>query len=159
VAAPADDGRVLVALADRLALLDADDESLETLARFPHDDRFRTNDGACDARGRFWIGTTELRFAPCAGALYRYDGRLERVLEDVTLSNGLGWTPDDARMYYVDTLEYCVDVFDFDLVTTAAPDGSVYVADAGVRGPPARVFHTGAGSRTAPSDADATSAR
>jgi sugar lactone lactonase YvrE len=234
-AAPSDDGRVLVALADRLALLDLRDESLQTLARFPHDDRFRTNDGACDANGRLWIGTMELREAPRAGALYRYDGRLERVVEGVTLSNGLGWTPDDTRLYYVDSLEYRVDVFDFDLaagrlarrrpfvviaredgipdglavddeggvwlalygggcvrrydangridavlrmpaenvtaccfggddgrslyVTTAAPDGSVYVADVGVSGPPAHPFHSGDGSKTAPSDADATSAR
>jgi sugar lactone lactonase YvrE len=39
-------------------------------------------------------------------------------------------------------------------VTTAKPDGRVYTADAGVTAPPARPFR-----RTAPSDADPTSAR
>jgi sugar lactone lactonase YvrE len=39
-------------------------------------------------------------------------------------------------------------------VTTAAPDGRVYVADVGVAGPPAEPFR-----RTAPSDAEPTSAR
>jgi sugar lactone lactonase YvrE len=43
-------------------------------------------------------------------------------------------------------------------VTTAAPDGNVYVAQPGVSGPPAHVFHSG-GTRTAPSDAEETSAR
>jgi alkylation response protein AidB-like acyl-CoA dehydrogenase len=43
-------------------------------------------------------------------------------------------------------------------VTTAAPDGNVYVTQPGVSGPPAHVFHAG-GTRTAPSDAEDTSAR
>jgi sugar lactone lactonase YvrE len=37
-----------------------------------------------------------------------------RVLEGVTESNGIDWSPDDRRMYYVDTMERRVDVFDFD---------------------------------------------
>ena len=88
--APADDGRILVALANRLALLDLGEESLQTLVPLPHDETFRCNDGACDANGRFWIGTTQLQFSPRAGALYRFDGTLERVLGGVTLSNGIG---------------------------------------------------------------------
>lgn len=233
-AAPVDDGRILVALADRLALLALADESLHTLVPLPHDERFRCNDGACDARGRFWIGTMELESAPRAAALYRFDGTLARVVDGVTLSNGIGWTPDSARMYYVDSPEQRVDAFDFDLaagrlgerrpfveidrddgtpdglavddegglwlalygggcirrydahgrldgvlpipadnvtaccfgddgrslyVTTAAPDGNVYVADVGVGGRPAHPFHSAYARRTAPSDADATSAR
>ena len=169
-----------------------------------------------------------------AGALYCYDGRLRRVLDEVTLSNGIGWTRDDARMYYIDSPVQRVDLFDFEFasgrvddrrpfvsidesdgipdgltvddeggvwvalyggscvhrydesghldavlevpaenvtsccfggddgrslfVTTAAPDGNVYVTQPGVSGPPAHVFHAG-GTRTAPSDADETSAR
>ena len=43
-------------------------------------------------------------------------------------------------------------------VTTAAPDGNVYVTQPGISGPPAHVFHAG-GTSTAPSDAEDTSAR
>jgi sugar lactone lactonase YvrE len=226
-AAPMADGRVLVALADRLAALDLAEESLETLTSFPHGPRLRTNDGACDPRGRFWIGTTELDFAPGQGTLYRYDGDLLPVLTELTLSNGLAWSPAGTLMYFVDSLTYRVDVFDFDdfpsgrrpfveiergegipdglavddeggvwlalygggsvrryspvgtldhvlelpaknvtaccfggaglrdlYVTSAAPDGHVYVAETAVTGPPAQPFHS-----TAPSDADATSRR
>ena len=232
--APTTGGSALVALADRLALVDLADESVRTLVTLPHGPALRSNDGACDAAGRFWIGTMALDLTPGAAALYRYDGRLERVLHGVTLSNGLGWTRDDTRMYYIDSTAYRVDIFDFELasgrlderrpfvsidrsagipdglavddeggvwvalyggscvhrydergrldavlevpaenvtsccfggdgghslfVTTAAPDGNVYVTQPGVSGPPAHLFHAGATS-TAPSDAEDTSAR
>jgi sugar lactone lactonase YvrE len=233
-AAPTSAGTVLVALADRLALVDLADESVQTLVPLPHGPNVRANDGACDAAGRFWIGTMGLDDTPGAGALYRYDGGLERVLDGVTLSNGLGWARDHAVMYYIDSRSYRIDVFDFELasgrvasrrlfvsidqsdgtpdglaiddeggiwvalyggscvrrydengrldavldvpaknvtaccfgdddgrslfVTTAAPDGNVYVTQPGIGGSPAHVFHAG-GTRTAPSDAEETSAR
>ncbi|NUR78075.1 MAG: SMP-30/gluconolactonase/LRE family protein [Thermoleophilia bacterium] len=229
------DDTILVALADRLALLQLADNSLRTLTEIPHAGHMRLNDGACDAAGRFWVGSMALAETAGVAALYRYaDGVLERVLERVTLSNGLGWSPDGTRMYYVDSLEYRIDVFDFDLesgtisdrrqfaaidrsdgipdglalddeggvwlalwggravrrydaegrldyvvdvpaqnvtacgfggddrrslfITTAAPDGSVFVADAGVAGPPPRPFQL-TGRSTAPSEAEPTSAR
>jgi sugar lactone lactonase YvrE len=68
-------------------------------------------------------------------ALYRYsaDAGLERVLTGVTLSNGLGWTPDGTGMYYIDSLAYRVDLFDFDVATGAIsarrPFASVDPAD------------------------------
>jgi sugar lactone lactonase YvrE len=233
-AAPTAEGGVLLALADRLALLDPADESVRTLVRLPHGPAMRSNDGACDAAGRLWIGTMALDAMRGAGALYRYDGELRRMLGGVTLSNGIGWTPDDTRMYYIDSPLQRVDVLDFELasgslddrrpfvsiderdgipdglavddeggvwvalyggscirrynekgrldavlqvpaenvtsccfggddgrslfVTTAAPDGNVYVTRPGVSGPPAHAFHAG-GTSTAPSEAEDTSAR
>ena len=41
------------------------------------------------------------------------------MLEDVTLSNGIGWSPDGGTMYYIDSMAYRVDAFDFDLATGA----------------------------------------
>ena len=116
-AAPASDGAVLVALAGRLAMVDLDDESVRTLVEIPHGDGLRLNDGVCDAAGRFWVGSLALDYAPGRGALYRYstDEGLERVLEDVTISNGIGWSLDGGTMYYIDSMAYRVDAFDFDL--------------------------------------------
>ena len=41
-------------------------------------------------------------------------------------------------------------------IISAAPDGRIFVHDAGIAGPPAQVFQ---GPSTAPSDAEPTSAR
>lgn len=120
-ASPTRGGGVLVALADRLALVDLADESVRTLVEIPHGVGMRLNDGACDPAGRFWVGSMALEETAGAASLYRYsgDGGLDRVVSDVTLSNGLGWTPDGRGMYYIDSLAYRVDLFDFDVATGA----------------------------------------
>ena len=73
------------------------------------------NDGKCDSHGRFWAGSWTLDYTPGA-TLYRLnaDRSVDRMLEPVTCSNGLGWSPDDRLMYYIDSSTYRVDVFDFD---------------------------------------------
>jgi len=68
--APTEDGDLLLAFADRLALL-----SGATLARMPHGDEMRLNDGACDPHGRFWVGSMRRdEEKKRDGALYRFDG-------------------------------------------------------------------------------------
>jgi sugar lactone lactonase YvrE len=79
--------------------------------------RNRMNDGYVDARGRFWAGTMSMDGVRNAGALYCLapDGTVSTHLTGVTTSNGLDWTGDNTRMYYIDTGEPQIDVFDFDL--------------------------------------------
>ena len=75
------------------------------------------NDAACDRRGRCFAGTTSLDDAPGRGSLYRLDpdGAVERLLRDVTESNGIGWSGDDATMYYIDSGEHAIQAFDYDI--------------------------------------------
>jgi sugar lactone lactonase YvrE len=84
----------------------------------------RFNDGRCDPAGRFWAGSMSLRFRtePGRGTLYRLapDGSVTPVLRDITLSNGLGWSPTGDRMYYIDSTAQRVDVLDFDLANGTA---------------------------------------
>jgi sugar lactone lactonase YvrE len=79
----------------------------------------RMNDGKCDPAGRFWAGTMNLDAKVGAGALYRLDvdHSVTRVLSDVTISNGLGWSPAGDHMYYIDTWLGGIDEFDFDAGT------------------------------------------
>ncbi len=76
----------------------------------------RMNDAACDPQGRLWAGTLADDHRPGAAALYRLDrdGRVERVLDGLTISNGLGWSPDGRTMYLVDSGPRVVHAFDFD---------------------------------------------
>jgi sugar lactone lactonase YvrE len=81
----------------------------------------RTNDGACDAAGRLWVGTMALDEASPLGGLYRVDAdrSVTTVLTGTTISNGLGWSPSGDLFYFVDSPTRRVDVFDFDLKTGA----------------------------------------
>jgi sugar lactone lactonase YvrE len=106
--APTDTGDVLLALADRLALLEGG-----TLVPFPWPRDVRANDGACDPQGRFWIGSMALDQRPGVAELYRWDGAgLTRQLGGLTISNGIGWA--GSRMYFIDTPTKRIDVFDYD---------------------------------------------
>lgn len=81
----------------------------------------RFNDGKCDPVGRFWAGSLAHDERPGAGALYRLDpdGTVERVVEPVSISNGLAWSADGGTMYYIDTPTGGVDAFDYDVETGA----------------------------------------
>jgi len=76
----------------------------------------RMNDGACDPQGRFWAGTLADDHRPGVGTLYRLgrDGCVDAVLDGLTISNGLGWSPDGDTMYLVDSGPRLVHAFDFD---------------------------------------------
>jgi sugar lactone lactonase YvrE len=106
---------VLAALTDALAAIDLASGDVRPLMAVPHaEPGLRCNDGLCDPAGRFWIGTMALDERPGVGALYRFgtDATLVRVLDGVSLSNGLGWWGE--RMYFIDTPTGRVDVLDYD---------------------------------------------
>ena len=49
------------------------------------------------------------------GALYRLDpDGLTTILDGLTIANGIGWSPDGASMYYIDTPTERVDVYPYD---------------------------------------------
>jgi len=80
------------------------------------DSLLRMNDGGCDPQGRFYCGTMAYAETPGAGSLYRLDPDLSvhRVLDGVTISNGLQWHADGRHVYYNDTTTGRIDLFDFE---------------------------------------------
>lgn len=101
----AQDGRLLVAGARDLYMVDADGRR-SRLARLvgAHVDS-RLNDGACDPAGRFLVGSMALDERAGQEGLYRLDadGELMVIDDDLTLSNGLAWSPEGSVLYSVDT--------------------------------------------------------
>ena len=111
-------GRVALALGHGYAELDPGSGRVRELGRAEPDGiETRMCDGKCDASGRFWAGTMALDERSPIGALFvmETDGRLRRVLGDVICSNGLCWSEDDTKFYYIDSATGRIDVFDFDL--------------------------------------------
>jgi sugar lactone lactonase YvrE len=86
-------------------------------------------DAACDPPGRFWAGTKADDNRPGGGSLHRLDpdGHTELVLDGLTISNGLGWSPDGQTMYLADTVPRVIHAFDFDGDRGTISDGRVLV--------------------------------
>ncbi|WPW19114.1 SMP-30/gluconolactonase/LRE family protein [Streptomyces sp. HNS054] len=106
-------GGLVLNLRDGVGLLDPDD-TFRWLHREPVAGR-RGNDAAVAPDGGLLAGTMRYDEAPGGGTLSRVtgEGTATVLLDDVTVSNGTGWSPDGRLMYYIDTPARRVDVFDF----------------------------------------------
>jgi sugar lactone lactonase YvrE len=98
----------------------------------------RFNDASVDAAGRVWVGSMSTSETDPVGKLYRLDpgGTLTTVVKGVTISNGIGWSPDGTHMYYVDSPTRRVDVFDYDPATSEAFQRRVFADVSGFGGVP-----------------------
>ena len=92
------------------------------VAEVPARDGVRFNDAGIDPAGRLWVGSMHAGESEPLGELYRLGGGgvLTTVLKGVTISNGLGWSPDGTTMYYIDSPVRRIDVFDYDPATGEA---------------------------------------
>ena len=94
----------------------------------------RFNDGKAGPDGRLYGGTIE---RSGEGKLYRISrGKMETMLEHVSISNGLAWSGDGRRMYYCDTATERVDVLEFDRRTGEGRNRRSALEFAGLRGRP-----------------------
>ena len=86
----------------------------------------RGNDGACDAKGRFWFGTmmnnvgtygADVPITASTGTLYRIaaDGTATAMEHDIGVSNGPCWSPDNKTFYFTDSMAQVIWAYDFDL--------------------------------------------
>ena len=79
------------------------------IATLPPDGDGFANDARCDPYGLLWVGTVD-RSGANAGGLYcvDMDGKVQKVRDGVALSNGMDWSQDGSRCYYVDSLAHCI---------------------------------------------------
>jgi len=102
------------------------------------------NDGRCDRRGRFWVGSMDKMLQQESGRIYRYDpdGTCTVAEDPVYLTNGVAFSPDDRWMYFADSHHKTIYRYDFDLaagrisnrrpiatITEGVPDGSCVDAE------------------------------
>jgi sugar lactone lactonase YvrE len=110
-------GGFIVALRGGIWLAHSDGTLDRRIFAAPYDPAtHRFNDGRCDRRGRFFVGSmNERRDAPSATlARVDLDGTMTEVLSGMTISNGLAWSPDGRTMYHADTPTHTVRAFDYD---------------------------------------------
>lgn len=127
---PAENGKVVVALKNGIYSLDPGTGSKKLIidpeADLP-DNRF--NDGKCDPFGRFWAGTMSISGKKEAGSLYRFDadGSAHKMIENVSISNGIVWSADLRKMYYIDTPTQKVMAYDYNNETGEISNPNVAV--------------------------------
>jgi sugar lactone lactonase YvrE len=116
--AKAGDNRLIMALRHQLAFLNIQTSEVTPIIEIEADlPNNRFNDGKCDSQGRFWFGSMSSEKAQAR--LYRYDpdGSLHTMETGLTISNGLGWSPDQKTFYLTDSPQQIIYAYDFDLNT------------------------------------------
>jgi sugar lactone lactonase YvrE len=89
----------------------------------------RFNDVIADPFGRVFCGTVALKVGTRPGRLYRLDtdGSLHQVLGNITVSNGMAFTPDRQNMYYTDSALRTIYIFDYDEKTGALANQRIWL--------------------------------
>lgn len=114
--APLRNGKIFLGMQGELAEMDPATGAVTSLVPLEKDlTENRCNDGKCDPSGRFWVGTMHLQCKPHAGSLYcvEPDLTMHKMLDSLTIANGMGWSPDGTQMYFIDSVEHAVRCYKF----------------------------------------------
>jgi sugar lactone lactonase YvrE len=125
-----EDGNLLVLGQDAILALDPVTRGLRTVLAFARETPpRRTNDGKPDPAGSLWLGRMTFDHASGMGSLCRLDRnlRLEVMLPELTIPNGLAWSPDGTTMYFVESISREVRAYDFDAETGEISNGRSFI--------------------------------
>ena len=114
---PYNSKEAVVALQDGVYKINLETEKLSLLSNVESEiigNRF--NDGKCDPLGNLWVGSMHLDQKQYAANLYKISetGEAQKMLDSITISNGIVWTSDAKTMYYIDTPTSKIKAYDFD---------------------------------------------
>jgi sugar lactone lactonase YvrE len=117
-----EDNNALVALREGMFRLDLKTGTLDQMALPPFDPAlFRFNEGACDAKGRFWVG---VMFDPLKGKppkqpgqlhSFTLNGGLRREPDAAELHNGMAWSASGNAFFLSHSYAREILVFDYDM--------------------------------------------
>ena len=122
--------KVIVALNDGVYVVDIITEKITRLAAVEDTNPgTRLNDGKCDPNGNLWIGSMDYSQTNPGGNLYKVNanGETQKMLGNITISNGIVWSKDNKTMYYIDTPTANIRAFDFDKATSTISNERVVV--------------------------------
>ena len=129
----ADGGLLLFMEKGNVAIL-KDSQLSYVIDGLPEENENRFNDVIADTAGRVLCGTMPLdsnlaEAGERLGNLYRLDldGSVTPVLDNLGISNGMGFTPDRTGLYYTDSMNHAIDLFDYDHDTGAISNRRVFV--------------------------------
>ncbi|WVW79321.1 hypothetical protein I302_101289 [Kwoniella bestiolae CBS 10118] len=101
-------------------------------AELVKDETIRFNDGGVDSKGRVFIGSMgqDESAEVYPGELWRYDldGTQTKILDQVGVSNGIGFSPDGKLMYYIDSRKDQIEIFNYDPSTGTPSDRRKFVS-------------------------------
>ena len=123
------ENKVLLALDSGLTTFDVKSKKEICVFGFPEDTRrYRFNDGKCDTIGRLWVGSMHREAKKGQGSLYCVESPLllgdatrkegwsvRRVLDNLTIPNGIAWSANGKTMYLIDSPTRQIAAYEFDL--------------------------------------------
>ena len=131
-----EDGKLLLFMANGAVKLWKDGIVETVIEELPDERGNRFNDVIADPEGRVFCGvmSTEKR----KGRLYRLDpnGSITIVLKDTGTANGMGFSPDLKQMYFCDSGECTISVFDYDRDTGILSNRCILAQPEGDQGKP-----------------------
>ena len=134
-----DDDQFIVSRNNHVCTLKWSTKELTSLMSVEDGEGTRFNDAKCDSRGRLWAGTMSRSewIPPGKGSLYKITPTstrggekkiaIQKEFFPVILSNGIAWTLDDSRMFFVDSMKKVIYKFNYDIETGNATDSEVFL--------------------------------
>lgn len=114
---PQSDSTAVVALDDGVYIMNTNTGEITVLSEVEKEMTVnRFNDGKCDPNGNLWVGSMHLKESAALGSVYKISstGETTKMIDSVTISNGIVWTKDASTMYYIDTPSAEIKAFDYD---------------------------------------------
>ena len=127
---PKNKAEAVIALADGVYILNTDTGAINLLSDVESEMTYnRFNDGKCDPNGNLWIGSMHFKQSSPKANLYKVDpmGKATKMLDSITISNGIVWTQDKTTMYYIDTPTMHIRAFDFDPINSTISNERIAV--------------------------------
>lgn len=127
---PYTENEAVVALLDGIYKVDLKSEELTLLSdvesNMPEN---RFNDGKCDPNGNLWVGSMHFGQSRPNASVYKINekGESVKMIDSVTISNGIVWTKDSKTMYYIDTPTGNIMAYDFNPETSTISNGKIAV--------------------------------